>query len=319
MSAAEAILRTVVSLPRFTVVDLVAICDLPAATVRTVLRRNEDWFQEVGTADTGKRGGRWKEYEPTAAAFAALSAQEGSGSRHVPAGIKGVEELLLPPGVGQLSQMTAESLLYRARRFRREVPMSPSLESSAVVHVGIADALIALTEAEISGDADAWRRLHEGLRGLSRQLGQSEPELEEAVEKRFVASRLAQPVTVSVTGYEVVPQEGRRPWHLVLAEIVDLVSNYVSAQPDEAEVIFVRGSLPTGREIAIDSRRRAIVNAQATNPLSLVEWKFGPVGFVDGGDRPARRVVGTEVVQGNQLGVWNSAECEPNTGGLMWP
>jgi hypothetical protein len=340
MSAAESILSTVVAFPRFTVADLVSACDLPAQTIRSVLRRNEDWFEEVGHTETGRPGGRWKEYRATAAARAELAHCEDSqaSARVVPSELTAVEELLLAPGVGDLPRTTVESLLRRARRFREEAGSAVSRDEPARLHVRVADALIALTEAELSGDRAAWRRLRVGIGEWRSLATAADAGLMVTLEERFERSRLGGSWETSVvTGTETCGVA----WAAskVLAELVDLLSSLVSSEMPALQAVVApasRASRPTGADIAARARRRVVYLrptelpgfAGTTSRMAL--GARGGAAPVFLGTRHAAHdasaqwsmrppAAGLEPAQDNQLFAWQSAAWDVDRRGLGWP
>lgn len=259
MSAADRILRTIVALPTFTVAELVAVCDVPAATVRTVLRRNPSWFEAFGEADTGKRGGRWKEYRATPEAHAALrlDRQPAADGMAIPDGLRGAEELLLPATVGMLAQSTLESLLRRAMRFRDDAS-SETIGTPAVRANRLAvDILIALTAAEVDGDRAAWQRVREQLDGSGELLRYAGQELLGALDRRIEGSPLRQPLEMEpVTDAFTSPS----PLEAKLKEVLLLVSDLVRSASPSPQTVFAYGyrSRPTGSAVAAGARARLV-------------------------------------------------------------
>ena len=52
------VLGAMLALGEFTVSELVAMSDVQGPTVRTILRRESHYIEEVGTVPTGRRGGQ---------------------------------------------------------------------------------------------------------------------------------------------------------------------------------------------------------------------------------------------------------------------
>jgi hypothetical protein len=258
MGAANRILRAIVALPTFTVAELVAVCDVPAATARTVLHRNPSWFEAFGEADTGKRGGRWKEYRATPEAHRAalqLDRQPAADGAAIPDGLRGAEELLLPATVGMLARSTSESLLRRAMRFRNdassEMPPTPAVRAHSLA----VDILIALTAAEVDGDRVAWQRVREQLDGSRELLRDAGQELLDPLDRRIEGSPLGLPLE-----RELVTDAFTSPSPLAtkLVEVILLVSDLArSAWPSpHTGVAYGYRSRPTGSAVAAGARAR---------------------------------------------------------------
>lgn len=338
MGAAENILRAMVALPRFTVADLVTACGLPAQTVRTVLRRHGEWFEEVGRAETGKAGGRWKEYRATDAAADAMQAYGADDTQAEPTGVssglKAVQELLLASDPRSLRRVTVESLLRRARRFREEVPSAILQDSSVGIQVKVADVLIALVQAELSDDRVAWSGLREGIGELrSAVAAAGDRNLITALEERFESSPLSVPPTGTAV-HSSETSEVAESMSGVLAEVVELLSSLVSsyAPMPRLGLAFVSPSRPTGADIAARARRRvnsshvhepavgmspqiAFVGREGRVPVlfNVRDIWSGPPAWT------MHHPTDADLAQDNQLCEWQPAVYDLDVRGTDWP
>jgi hypothetical protein len=218
MTETERILAAMPTLGEFTVADLVRACDARAATVRTVLQRNEDRFEQVGVEETKRPGGKWKRYRSRAATSEAMAqdAAGGSSPAGVPAELIAAEELLLEPSATAADVETRASFLRRARRFREDASESgPSEENSAFsAHLMAVDLLMKLTEGEVADDPAALLEVRLGVRARQKLLSDGGSELVEALERRLEMSPLAARSASDTTSSDV------------LAEVLGLVSSY---------------------------------------------------------------------------------------------
>lgn len=239
------ILRAMAMLEEFTVADLVEVCNAPPATVRTVLRRNESLIEPVGQRETGRPGGRWKQYrlrdearaaalDPTLASPPVQEPGTATPPGGVPTSLLAAEELLLDPATARTDERERASLLRRARRFRQEGEADGSEATDAAQgHRHAVDALIGLVEGEGAEDRASLARARELAVTARLRLHEHNP-LNEALAERIDDSPLR----------DLPPEPTYR----------------VSRKPRRSTRVYVRVR-PTGRGIAMKARARAEARA----------------------------------------------------------